>query len=138
MYVFLSIKLFNTDIFPFPQVCLALRYYASGGDYTLIGDFQGVTRSLICKFVHDFTEFMYAYQLSFINFPYTLDDHDMNARDFCDNFGQKPCVIECMDSIYIAIKGLLCDIEYMYVSRKGYHSLKVLVTKLFFMSSLSL
>ena len=109
------------------QVCLALRYYATGGNYTLIGDFQGVTKAQVCKCVHDFTKFLYAHQQSFIDFPCMQEELYMNAKGYYENFEQKPCVIGCMDGTHIAIKSPPRDIEYMYVKRKSYHSLNMLV-----------
>ena len=109
------------------QVCLALRYYATGGNYSLIGDFQGVTRGLVSKAVSEVSSFLYAHQQDFIDFPLEADAQYSNARDFFRNYKQKPGVIGCIDGTHIAIGSPSIDIEYQYVNRKNYHSLNVLV-----------
>ena len=112
------------------QVCLALRYYATGGDYTLIGDVQGVTKGLVSKAVGEVSSFLYANQQQFIDFPLHPDEQYASARSYYQNFKRKPGVIGCVDGTHIALETPGTDVEYMYVNRKNYHSMNVMVYKI--------
>ena len=66
-YIYLIFSIYVTVscfkyVLSFLQVCLALRYFATGGNYTLIADFQGVTRGLVSKAVYEVSSFLYANQ----------------------------------------------------------------------------
>ena len=92
----------------------------------MVGDFQGVTKSTVCRAVREVTEFLYAHQQEFIEWPQTWQEKQNKARDFFHKFGGKPFVLGCVNGTHIALIAPTVN-ESVYVNRKQYHSLNVMV-----------
>lgn len=112
------------------QFCLALRYFATGGLYSIIGDTQHVSKSLVGRAVKDVSDFFYAHQADYIRWPESLPEKIDNAAKFLKhkNTGT-PHIIGIVDGTHIAIKTPDTN-ESCYVNRKGYHSINTTVSNL--------
>ncbi|CAC5378764.1 HARBI1 [Mytilus coruscus] len=86
------------------QVCIALRFYASGSFLQVIGDTLGYDKGTVSRVVSDVTD--------------ALIDIKMILQ--C-NF---PNVLGCIDCTHVRIQAPSDD-EPSYVNRKGYHSINV-------------
>ena len=102
-------------------------YYATGSNYSVIGDFQGVTKSTVCRAIREVTEFLYSHQQEFIEWPQTSEALHSKARDFYLKFSQKPFVLGCVDGTHVALIAPAMENGHVYVNRKQYHSLNVMV-----------
>lgn len=111
------------------QMCLAIRYFATGSNYSVVGDFQGVTKATVSNCVREVAAFLYAKQRDYIIFPTTYQQRVEVARGFYDRFGEKPYCMGCVDGTHVPILRPHGN-EYTYVNRKGYPSLNVMVGNL--------
>ena len=119
-------KTFVNKSFLILQMCVALRYYATGSNYSVLGDFQGLSKSTVCRAVGEVTEFLFNNQTAFIKWPTTWEA----KYDIARQYHEKSAVPFCMgaiDGTHVAILSL-CNNEVAYVNRKGYHSLNVMVS----------
>ena len=66
MAVCVHVGYLTTCIF---QVCLALRFFASGSMYTDIGDAHGVHKSTVCRTVRDISDYLTAVHERYIRWP---------------------------------------------------------------------
>ena len=111
-------------------MCLALRYLATGANYSVIGDTQGVHKSTVCRAVHEVVDFFCANQASFIKWPANFSKRCRISGDFYKLYGKVPGVLGCIDGTHISIiepKGN----QRGFLNRKGYHSLNVMVVTMF-------
>lgn len=107
-------------------MCLAIRYYATGCNYSVVGDFQGVHKSTVSHCVREVTTFLYVNQQDYIHFPNTPQEMYTGAAAFYDRFGEKPLCLGAVDGTHIPIIAPRVR-ENNYVNRKNYHSLNVMV-----------
>lgn len=110
------------------QVCLALRYLATGANFSVVGDYQGVHKSTVSLCVKDFTNYMYQRRQNYIHFPATEQERYATAQGFYDNYGEKPLCIGCIDGTHVPILTPKVN-EKAYVNRKNYHSINAMVYK---------
>ena len=115
-------------MYTFFQFCLALRYFATGGQYSLCGDTQHVSTSLVGRAVRDVSDYFYNHQKQYIRWPATLAEKITNAHRFYNHKkGKKPQIIGIVDGTHIAIKKPQKN-ESTYVNRKSYHSINATVS----------
>lgn len=110
-------------------MCLALRYFATGANYSIIGDFQGVHKSSVSHCVREVATFLYVRQQEYIHFPLTPEEKYRTAQRYFESFGQKPLCLGCMDGTHIPIIRPRLN-EDRFVNRKNYHSINTMVSKL--------
>lgn len=108
------------------QMCVALRYFATGGNYRSIGDHHGVSKSSVSRIVDEVVQFLISLSREIIKWPRTLDEQMANAQLFYRKYG-KPCTIGVIDGTHISIIRPTPDRENAFFNRKMYHSLNVLV-----------
>lgn len=108
------------------QMCLAIRYYATGCNYSVVGDFQGVHKSTLSPCVREVTTFPYVHQQDYIHFPYTPAEMYNTAAQFYDCYGKKPLCLGSVDGTHIPIVAPRIR-EHNYINRKNLHSLNVMV-----------
>ena len=107
-------------------MCLALRYLATGANYSVIGDTQGVHKSTVCRAVHEVVDFFCANQASFIKWPANFSERCGISGDFYELYRKVPGVLGCIDGTHIGIIGPKGN-QRGFLNRKGYHSLNVMV-----------
>ncbi|MCL4154174.1 UNVERIFIED_CONTAM: hypothetical protein GTU68_060049 [Idotea baltica] len=105
------------------QVCLALRYYATGIFQREAGDLSGVSRMTASRVIHDVSEALCREIRRFIKFP----NSPQQLRNVAHSFyllRRIPNVCGAIDGSHIAIKRPTVN-EHVYVNRKGFHSINV-------------
>ena len=124
------------------QFCLALRYFATGGNYSLIGDSQHVSKALVSRCVRDVSQFFYRTQRKYIKWPASFEEktecatYFFKARRRTDEnqvrppMQKTPNIIGMVDGTHVAIKCPKQN-EACYVNRNSYHSINVTVRFLF-------
>ena len=105
------------------QVCIALRYYASGSFLQVIGDTLGYDKGTVSRVVNDVTDALIDIKDDFVSWP---TDVDSINRIKCGFYRQSnfPHVLGCIDCTHVRIQAPSDD-EPSYVNRKGYHSINV-------------
>ncbi|CAG2219871.1 HARBI1 [Mytilus edulis] len=129
-----SVKSFNQDGLRRPtnkataltveqQVCIALRFYASGSFLQVIGDTLGYDKGTVSRVVSDVTDSLIDIKDDFVSWP---TDVDSSNRIKCGFYRQSnfPNVFGCIDCTHVRIQAPSDD-EPSYVNRKGYHSINV-------------
>lgn len=110
------------------QMCLALRYFATGANYSVIGDFQGVSKSTVCNCVREVSSYFMDHVNDYVIFPRTLQQREDKANEFAELYDDKPFVMGCIDGTHIAIIRPVEE-EPTFINRKNYASLNVMVSK---------
>ncbi|CAG2251314.1 HARBI1 [Mytilus edulis] len=105
------------------QVCIALRFYASGSFLQVIGDTLGYDKGTVSRVVNDVTDALIDIKDDFVSWP---TDVDSINRIKCGFYRQSnfPNVLGCIDCTHVRIQAPSDD-EPSYVNRKGYHSINV-------------
>ncbi|CAC5404787.1 HARBI1 [Mytilus coruscus] len=105
------------------QVCIALRFYASGSFLQVIGDTLGYDKGTVSRVVSDVTDALIDIKDDFVSWP---TDVDSINRIKCGFYRQCnfPNVLGCIDCTHVRIQAPSDD-EPSYVNRKGYHSINV-------------
>ncbi|CAC5381344.1 HARBI1 [Mytilus coruscus] len=105
------------------QVCIALRYYASGSFLQVIGDTLEYDKRTVSRVVSDVTDVLIEIKDDFVCWP---TDVDSINRIKCGFYRQCnfPNVLGCIDCTHVRIQAPSDD-EPSYVNRKGYHSINV-------------
>lgn len=111
----------------FLQFCAALRYLATGANYSTIADGQGISKATMSRAVNEVIRFLWSLTYEYIVWPYYPEQLAEKAREFYELTG-KPCTVGCVDGTHIAIKRPTMDEEPEYINRKLYHSLNVMVS----------
>lgn len=111
------------------QFCAALRYLATGANYSTIADYQGISKATLSRAVHEVIRFLWSLTYEYIIWPYFPNQLGDKAREFYESTG-KPCTVGCIDGTHIAIKKTPLEEEGEYINRKLYHSLNVMVMKI--------
>lgn len=106
-------------------MCHALRYYATGGNYRLVGEAMHTTPSTVDRCVDEVTDFLVNFVQEFIQLPTTFDQLAEKATGFYRKYG-KPMVFGNIDGTHMAIDTPAHN-DHLYVNRKGYHSLNAMV-----------
>ena len=107
------------------QLKLTLRFMASNGFYTLVGDAHGVHQLTVCRAVKRTTNLLVEkYFDSLFKWPRNLNERLEIAQEFITN-GGFPSVSGAIDGSNIAIFRPN-DNEILYVNRHHFYSLNVL------------
>ncbi|XP_060553824.1 putative nuclease HARBI1 [Ruditapes philippinarum] len=112
----------NHAISPRNQVLLALRFFASGSMYEVIGDTCGFSKSTVSRAVDSVTDALVSHIHEFVRWPHNEDKKKISSH-FYDIAGF-PNVIGCIDGTHVRIQAPKTD-EASFVNRKGYHSISV-------------
>lgn len=106
------------------QIFIALRYYASGSFYAVLGDGMGVHKSTVSRIVTRVTAAICNLFNRYIVFPRRRQDIDSTKQNIYNVAGM-PNVLGAIDGTLICIVRPK-ERENLYVSRKGGHSLNIL------------
>ena len=109
-------------------MCLALRYFATGSNYSLVADYQGVSIATVSRAVKNVSDYFYENSYQFIHWPETNIEKEELAANFNHDYG-KPRVLGLVDGSHIAIRKPV-ENEAAYVNRKGFHSINAMVMTL--------
>ena len=102
------------------QVCIALRYLATGDMQRTIGDTVRVSQSQVSKIVRNVTRAIARHAPRYI-YMAERDEQGRLMQNFFRNH-QLPGIIGCVDGTHIRIQKP-SRFEYAYVNRKNYHSI---------------
>lgn len=106
------------------QFCLALRYYSTGGLYSLIGESQQVSRSTVCRAVQSVSSFLAGTSARYIGWP-DVHEYPQVAHQFYEKAAM-PRVIGCIDGSHIPIRQPYHE-HRPFMNRKHYHSINAMV-----------
>ncbi|MCL4155028.1 UNVERIFIED_CONTAM: hypothetical protein GTU68_002657 [Idotea baltica] len=106
-------------IHPTLQTLVALRYFATGSQFRLLGDRFGISKSSVSRIVKRFALSIFNRRNNFIHFDAAEIHHTSIGFSEIANF---PNVCGCIDGSQFAIKSPSID-EPAYVNRKGFHSI---------------
>lgn len=108
------------------QVCLALRYYATGANYSIIGDFVGVSKSTVSVCVREVGDYFYQRQQQYMIFPNTEEQRAEIAAGFEEHYDGIPNCMGVLDGTHVAI--IRPHIRpHNYINRKNFHSINAMV-----------
>ena len=107
------------------QILVALRFYATGHFFQVIGDLFGLHKSTVSRIVHRVSELLERRKDDFIVFPTVREDINEAMEGF-EAIANFPNVVGCVDGTHIRILRPPEE-EYTFVCRKGYHSVNVQV-----------
>ncbi|XDV16254.1 hypothetical protein PO909_016050 [Leuciscus waleckii] len=88
------------------QILIALRFYACGTFYQVVGDYMGVVKSAVCDVVRD------------------VDNHIAQAKRSFFLLGNMPNTIGAIDCTHVHIQAPR-ENEWEFINRKGRHSINV-------------
>lgn len=111
----------NGALSPSLQVCVALRYFATGSFQNLVGDSVQVHKSTVCRTVRAVAVSLCKHIDTYVRFPTAPEQQNLVRQNFFQIAGF-PDVLGCVDGTHIRIK-TPSDHEPEYVNRKGYHSI---------------
>lgn len=105
------------------QVLIALRFYACGSFFEVIGDGLAVTKSAVGHVVHSVSSALSNLLGQFVKWPENEDDMARTKRKFF-SLGGMPNCIGVIDCTHVHIQAPHAR-EWEYVNRKGRHSINV-------------
>lgn len=108
------------------QVYCALRYLATGANFSVIGDSLGLHKSTVSRTVSSVVEALCNKASSFIAFPDCPADLRKEALSF-SGFANFPNIVGAIDGTLIRIKKPPAEREASFLSRKGFHAINVQV-----------
>lgn len=112
----------NKCLNPSLQVCVAVRFYATGSMQLTIGSWIHIDQSTVSRTCYRVTKAILSYYSKVITIPEDL----MSVKRAFYNISGIPNVIGCIDGTHVKIntpsKGQFPD---EYINRKGYHSINV-------------
>ena len=112
----------NQALSPTLQILVALRFFACGSFFQVIGDTVGLPKSSVSRVVSDVSLALAKKQREFISWPSPLEIQEVK-RGFYDK-GGFPGVIGCLDATHERIQAPSAN-ESDFVNRKGFHSINV-------------
>uniref|UniRef100_A0A3B1JAG5 Putative nuclease HARBI1 n=1 Tax=Astyanax mexicanus TaxID=7994 RepID=A0A3B1JAG5_ASTMX len=105
------------------QVLIALRFYASGAFYQVIGDGMCVTKSTVCTVIHRVSSALSRLLNQFVAFPENPEQLNKIKQDFF-SLSKMPNTIGVIDCTHVYIQAPH-EREWEFVNRKGRHSINV-------------
>lgn len=101
------------------QLCVALHWLGSGGQYHTVADMHGVSKASVCRAVHNVVDAVNAVLFNrVVRWP-----SDMNAViSKFHSLASMPMVMGCIDGTLINIDAPLLN-EEQYIDRHGQHSI---------------
>lgn len=112
----------NSALSPALQVLIALRFYANGAFQNTMGDMINVHRTTACRAIRRVSLALQRLLRNYIHLP-TQEEAARTKQDFYLKSGI-PGIVGCIDGTHIRIQAP-SEHEYLYLNRKGYHSLNV-------------
>ena len=112
----------NAALPPTLQLLIALRFYANGAFQNTVGDMIGVHKSTACRAIRRVSLALSRRLPRYVRLP-TGEESALVKQRFRQNSGI-PGILGCIDGTHIQIQAP-SDHEYLYVNRKGYHSINV-------------
>ena len=112
----------NKALSPVLQVCVTLNYYASGALFGSLQNAFGLSKPTISRIIHQVSAVLTQLLHEEVALP-SDSDMERNARAFFD-IARFPNVLGCIDGSHIRIKPP-SENEFIYVNRKGYHSINI-------------
>ena len=106
------------------QVCATLQFLACGNFQRSTGDLHGLSKSSVSRSIHSVTAAI-SRRRDYIKFSDSGPDL-LKVKQGFERYAGFPNVIGAIDGTQIALKAPT-DEEWIYVNRKGYHSLNVQV-----------
>ena len=97
------------------QLCIALRFYASGSFLEVIGDTANVHKSTVSRVVNSVTSVLCRRLDKFVCFP---DNLQQLKADFFELAGM-PGIVGAVDGTHVRIQAPSGDQEYLYVNRRN-------------------
>ncbi|CAC5403008.1 HARBI1 [Mytilus coruscus] len=107
------------------KVMIALCYYGSGSTLQGVGETMGFCQPVVSKVVNEVTNALIARKEQYVKWP-TDEQKNVNKRCVYDKTGF-PNVIGCIGGTHVPIHANIKEDEYVYMNRKGFHSLNVQV-----------
>lgn len=102
------------------QVCVALRFYATGSFLNSVGDAVGLHKSTVSRIVHRVSNELSNMLPQFPNNAAALNKLKMDFHAIAGF----PNVVGAIDGTHVRLQAPSSD-EHLYVNRKGYHSINV-------------
>jgi len=109
----------NAALSPTLQVLIALRFYANGAFQNTVGDMINVHRTTACRAIRQVS---LTRLRNYIHLP-TQEEAAKSRQDFWLKSGI-PGIVGCINGTHVRIQAP-SEHEYLYVNRKGYHSINV-------------
>ncbi|XP_071843463.1 putative nuclease HARBI1 [Apostichopus japonicus] len=107
------------------QICIALRFYATGTVHTGHGDHHGVSKASACRIVRRVSSHLIRMKGDVIRFPTTPQEVMATQRGFSDVAGF-PRIVSAVDCTHVLLKGSrLGEDAYVYINRKRVKSINV-------------
>lgn len=106
---------------------LAIRYFATGAGFHTIAETQQVTIATVSRCVEDVSNFFYENSNRWIRWPHTAEAKFNVAKDFHAKHKKKPLLLGCIDGTHIQLVSPRRDREHVFMNRKGFYSLNVMV-----------
>ena len=110
---------------------LAIRYFATGAGFQTIAETQQVTIATVSRCVEDVANFFYQRSNHYIHWPHTAQAKFNVAKDFHAKHKKKPLLLGCIDGTHVQIVSPCREREAVFMNRKGYYSLNVMVSCIF-------
>ncbi|XP_052806599.1 putative nuclease HARBI1 [Mya arenaria] len=107
------------------QVCIALRYYASGSFMQVVGDTHGRHKSTVCRVVDKVTKEIVKRHKQYIKWPVDEATKRRVKSEF-SNIAGFPGVIGCVDGSHVRFIKPSPDQERGFINRKGFPSINVM------------
>ncbi|CAM4570530.1 unnamed protein product [Leuciscus chuanchicus] len=104
------------------QILIALRFYACGTFYQVVGDYMGVVKSAVCDVVRDVSIALASLVNEFVSFP--KDNQIAQAKFSFFLLGNMPNTIGAIDCTHVHIQAPR-ENEWEFINRKGRHSINV-------------
>ena len=106
------------------QVFIALRFYATGCFYSSTAAHHGISEASVCRIVHRVTEVLVGKKDEYVTWP-AGEKVLHNQQDFFDLCGF-PGVVGAVDCTHVPLDcAPLGPHEYVFINRKGIHSINV-------------
>ncbi len=100
------------------QLCVALRFYATGSFLEVIGDTVCTSKASVSRIVDRVTSVICARLSDFVKFPNNV----LPLQSGFHNIARMPGIVGAVDGTHVRIVAPSGDQEPYYVNRKGYHS----------------
>ena len=104
------------------QVCIGLRFLASGSFQQVVGDISGRDKSTVCRVITEFCKSIVRKRALFVCFP--NDEQKQQNKELFFDMAGFPSVIGCVDGFHVKII-TPSENERDFINRKGWHSINV-------------
>ncbi|CAI6369630.1 unnamed protein product [Macrosiphum euphorbiae] len=130
---YLKIKKRSSDLDASTKVLVALNFFATGSYQTPVGNsrFTSISQSSVSRCIEEVTTALNEDDIfgSWVKFPGNIRELRKVRNEFYETTGFQGCV-GCIDCTHVAIVPPIKDPfnanpEYIYINRKGYHSINV-------------